>query len=164
MDSELATGHDLAALRVYVASADRVRNSIETIWEGARSFWRPICQQTAVPLEVSTAYGCVWKYRYLARSDLRNSYLAIGIRYPDIGSYPPELSPDGGPYLFVELGSDDEASALNDLALPDSWIVKDEMRMAAFSLRDLSSDAELQVVEGGKWVRDRLSEVVSAII
>lgn len=163
MDSELATGHDLAALRIYLASADRVRNSIESIWEGARSLWRPICQQTSVPLEVSTAYGCVWKYRYLARSDLRNSYLAIGIRYPDIGSYSAEFSPDGGPYFFVELGSDDGAPALNHLVLPSSWIVEEEMRLATLSLGALPSNPEQQVVEGEKWVRDRLSEAANAL-
>ncbi|WBH15325.1 PD-(D/E)XK nuclease family protein [Sphingomonas radiodurans] len=163
MDSELATGQDLAALRIYVASADRVRNSVESIWEGAKSFWRPICQNAAVPIEVSTAYGCVWKYRYLARSDLRSSYLAVGIRYPDIGSYSSDFSTDGGPYFFVEIGSDDDGSAVNDLALPDGWLVRDDMRMATLPLRELSSHAELQVAEAEKWVRSRLGEVVSAL-
>lgn len=163
MDSELATGHDLAALRIYIASADRVRNSVERIWHGAESVWRPICQQTNSPLEVSTAYGCVWKYRYLARSDLRKSYLAVGIRYPDVGTYPAGFSRDGAPYFFVELCSDNASSGIKNLAMPKCWKDSDGIRLAACSLRDLPADADLLVAKAEEWVKARIMEVASAL-
>jgi hypothetical protein len=163
MDSELATGHDWAALRIYVASADRVRNSVERIWEGARSIWRPVCQQTEIPLELSTEYGCVWKYRYLARSDLRNSYLAVGLRYPDLSEYLSDLAFDGGPYMFVELASEVDDAAIDGLAMPDGWLSTQSLWLAKRPLRDLPADADFLVVEAEAWVRERVGEVAKAL-
>ena len=71
MDDETATSHDWAALQIYVSSADRVRNSIERVWNVCRSDWRSLFQQTDYPLELSTEYGCAWKFRYLAAQRLR---------------------------------------------------------------------------------------------
>jgi len=163
MDSELATGHDLAALRIYDSSADRIRNSVEQIWESARLIWRPICQQTSIPLEISTNYGCVWKYRYLSRSDLRRSYLAVGIRYPDVSSYSVDIAPDGAPYLFVELASEAGTSAITGLGMPECWIVLTDMRLAVRSLRDFPTDPELFVSAAEAWVNDRIIEVAQAL-
>ena len=95
MDSELATGSDLAALQIYVASADRVRHSVEHIWESAKDIWKPLCTQSPYPIEVSTQYGCVWKFRYLSRTDLRRSFIATGIRYPALSQHPAYSDPEG---------------------------------------------------------------------
>lgn len=163
MDSELATGHDLAALQIYLASADRVRNSVQQIWESARTIWRPVCIQTDVPLEVSTAYGCVWKYRYLVRSDLRSCYMAAGVRFPTIGSYPSYAEPGGEPYLFVELGSDNDGSPIDTLQLPAEWSVAADLRLAKLPLRSLAVDPELFVSESSAWVSGRIVEAAELI-
>ena len=164
MNSDLATGSDLAVLRIYVASADRVRNTVERIWESAKSIWRPLCQQTSIPLEISTAYGCVWKYRYLSRFDLRSSYLAIGIRYPDLSNYPKELALDESPYLFVELASEAEVSAIETFNMPTGWTRVNGMQLAVISLQCLPVNADLFVSEAEVWVKQRMSEIADALI
>ncbi len=163
MDSELATGHDLAALQMYLASADRVRNSVQQIWESARTIWRPACIQTDVPLEVSTAYGCVWKYRYLVRSDLRNCYIPAGLRFPTIGSHPSYVDPGGEPYLFVELGSDNEGSPIDTLQLPADWSVGADLRLAKLPLRSLPVSADFFLSESSAWVSRRIAEAAELI-
>jgi hypothetical protein len=163
MDSEIATSHDLAALQVYVASADRVRNSIEAVWEGARATWRPICQQTEYPLSISTAYGCIWKYRYLARKDLRLSYIAAGIRYPEASDDPAYADPNGEPHLFVEISSDDESPSINDLKLPTPWAGSDNLWLAKVPLRDLPTPADHFLFEAEKWVAARIVEAAKVL-
>lgn len=163
MDSELATGHDLAALQMYLASADRVRNTVEQAWESARATWRPVCIQTDVPLEVSTTYGCVWKYRYLIRSDLRSCYMAAGLRFPAIGSHPSYAEPNGEPYLFVELGSDHDGSPIDTLQLSDEWGVSADLRLAKLPLRSLPVDPELFLSESSAWVGRRIAEAAKRI-
>lgn len=158
MDSELATTHDLAALQIYVTSADRVRNTIEAIWESAKVVWRPICQQTDYPLSISTNYGCVWKYRYLSRKDLRWSYIAMGIRYPRTCADPAYADPNGEPHLFVEIGSDEERSPVNELNLPAIWAVSADQRMAKVPLHHLPIAADLFLAAAEKWAGERVSE------
>lgn len=163
MDSELATGHDLAALQMYLASADRVRNTVQQIWESARPIWRPVCIQTDVPLEVSTAYGCVWKYRYLVRSDLRSCYMAAGFRFPTIGSHPSYADASGEPYVFVELGSDNDGSPVDTLQLSTEWSVSADLRLAKLPLRSLPIDPELFLSESSAWVSRRIAEAAALI-
>ena len=163
MDSELATGQDLAALQIYVSSADRVRNAVERIWEAAKSTWKPICQQASVPLEISTEYGCAWKYRYLARQDLRGGYLAVGIRYPTPGGYLSDLVAELEPYLFVELSADDFYPEIDRLVMPETWLTGPGVRLAKRSLRDLPVDPDLLVAAAEAWARERIGEVASAL-
>ncbi len=158
MDSELATSQDLAALQIYVASADRVRNTVEQIWEGSRDIWKPICIQKDMPLEVSTSYGCVWKYRYLVRSDLRNCYIAAGLRFPNIGGHTAYAELTHEPYLFVEIGSDSNRSPIDDLQLPSDWKVSVDLRLATLPMRSLSIDPELFISEAKSWVSQRIKE------
>lgn len=162
MDSELATGQDWAALQVYVASADRVRNSVQRIWERASAVWRPICQQADYALEISTEYGCIWKFRYLARSDLRDSYLAVGLRYPDLSEYWHDVTPDV-PHLFVELASDRDNPAIANLAMPTGWEASPSTWIAKRPLRDLPADANGLVAEAETWVCSRIAEVAKAL-
>ena len=159
MDSELAKSQDFAALQVYVASADRVRNSIERIWDDAKPIWRPVSQQTDIALEITTKYGCVWKFRYLARQDLRNCYLAVGIRFPELGDHPAYVDPTAGPYLFAELGSDVENSPLDGLKLPAPWSASPNLQLARLPLSALPSDADLFLSDAKRWVGERLGEV-----
>lgn len=163
MESELATGRDWAALRIYVASADRVKNSVERIWEGARSIWRPICQKLDYPVGASTQYGCVWKYRYLSKSDLRNCYLAVGVRYPDLTDYLAEFAHDGAPYLFVEFASDGDDTAIDELMMPGRWLPLGAGWLAKRALRDLPDDADGFVAEAEVWARECIGEVAQAI-
>lgn len=163
MDSELANSQDLAALQIYIASADRIRNTVEQIWEGAREIWKPVCIQKDVPLEVTTSYGCVWKYRYLVRSDLRNCYMAAGLRFPAIGSHISYTEPTGEPYLFVELGSDNDGSPIDNLQLPEEWSVSADMRLAKLPLRNLSVDPEVFLFEASAWASSRISEAAKLI-
>lgn len=158
MDSELATGSDLAALQIYVASADRVRHSVEHIWEGAKDIWKPLCTQSPYPIEVSTQYGCVWKFRYLSRADLRRSFIATGIRYPALSQHPAYSDPEGEPYLFVELGSDDDNSPIDRLSMSEDWESYDDQRIAKLSIRELPVDPEQFVAEASKWALARFIE------
>lgn len=159
MDSELATQQDLAALQVYISAADRVRNTVEQIWESGKDIWRPICQQANRELEISTQYGCVWKYRYFQRLDLRSCYVAAGIRYPGVGEYPRGLTVTSGPYFFVELGADDEGSPVSDMQLPEIWFSGADLRLAMISLRNLPIESEEFLLQASQWLRDRMSEV-----
>lgn len=162
MDSELATSQDLAALQIYVASADRVRNSVEQAWESARDLWRPVCIQTENPLEISTEYGCAWKWRYLSRSDLKKSYVAAGIRWPAIADHP-DYADGGEPHLFIELGSDEDQSPISVLALPEPWGGSGDSRIAKRTLRDLPLDPDLFQSDAQTWIKARLSEVVGLL-
>lgn len=158
MDSDLATTRDFAALQLYVASADRVRNTIERLWEGARSLWLPLCQGANYPLEVSSRYHCVWKYRYLARVDPKKGYLAVGVRFPDGGGYLAELSQDGEPYVFVELSSEASASPVADLELPDPWVSYDGVHLAKRRLHDLPADPDELIAVVQPWINSRIKE------
>jgi len=163
MDHERATSHDLAALQIYVASADRVRKSVEDIWESVKELWRPICQQNDKPFDISTEYGCAWKWRYLVRNDLRSSYLAFGIRFPDLAQNRADTALGDVPYFFVELGSDYEGSAINELKMPSCWIVSDDLRIATRPLRDFPTDPDRLVLEAQAWVSERIVEVARAL-
>jgi hypothetical protein len=163
MDHERATRQDLAALQIYVASADRVRKSVEDIWESSKAVWRPICQQKDNPFEISTELGCAWKFRYLSRKDLRSSYLAFGIRFPDISKYLTDVARADAPYFFIELGSEDKASAISNLNLPSCWNVSDEVRIVTRPMHDFSANPDLLVSEAQAWVGERITEVAHAL-
>ena len=163
MDSELATNADVAALQIYLSSADRIRNTVELIWNGAQELWRPLCINRDTPLELSTAYGCAWKWRYLAREDLRQSFIAAGVRWPDIADDATYSDRDGEPHLFVELGSDEDASPISRLILPKEWLGSGDSRIARLPLRALPTGADAFRLEAQDWVRARIVEVVDLL-
>ena len=165
MDSELATSLDLAALQIYVASADRLRNSLEYIWKQTAPIRDPMCKQTRGHIEISTEYGCIWMSKYLSRPDINEGYLALGIRFPNsTDQYNINIAPDGSPYVFVELGSEGvNCPAINNLRMPGCWKVGDNVRVAALSTRTISADPNLFVSQAATWATERVSEVAEAL-
>ena len=118
-----------------------------------------------MPFEISTRYGCVWKWRNLARRDIPGGYLAVGIRFPDIAKhYEPSLVPDGGPFLFVELATEVKGSeVMKKLVMPSYWIGAGDLRLATRSMRDLPTDADLFASEAEGWVSERINEAAKAL-
>ena len=164
MDTELATSRDWAALQLYVASADRVRNSIERIWEDAKDFWRPLCTQTQHVIQVSTEYGCIWKFRYLARQDLRETYLAVGVRFDTNSAYLSALSGRSeAPNFFVEVSSDATEPAFQALTVPAGWLSSPGLWLVEKPLCELATGADRFIAEASAWAQNRIEEVVSAL-
>ena len=164
MDSELATGFDWAALQVYIPSADRVRNTIERLWSAAESSWRPICIQTSHVTQISSEYGCVWKFRYLNRSDLRQTYLAVGVRFAFNSDYLADVGGRGKTSnLFVELSTEGKERAFEELKLTGPWLIARGIRLCEKPLSDLSTEPDGFVVEAQRWTQDRIQEIASAV-
>lgn len=158
MESEVATQLDLAALQVYVSSADRVRNTVTQIWDSAEAIWKPLCQQADKTLAFEGSLGCVWKFRYLKRTDLRNCYISTGLRYPVLGGHPPESIGTDEPCLFVELAADYNGSPISGMEMPDNWLAKPDIRVSFLPLRSLPAEPNSFVAEASAWVGERFRE------
>jgi len=161
MTSDCMTFHDLAAIEMFVGSADRIEKTFLVVREKLKSAKTELGTGNFHSLLYDGSSGIVWGGWFYVKKENqpKDWHLTWGIRFPAIselwlGCDPPlpEL-----PHAFLSLdtdGSDFPLAALQPKDIPEGWRIppEEENLIIAKPLHEFRHDAEGLAADFGDWV------------
>jgi hypothetical protein len=172
MTSDCMTLHDLAAVELFVGSAQRVERTFAVVRERLSSVKDGLATGRFNGPNYTSAGGVVWCWFYLTEPQkIRgNWHFGWGIRFPAVsewwlGCIPPL---PGAPHAFLTLSTDDSplpVSSLKPSEIPAGWIVtpQEEHLLIVKPLYEFRPDAEGLAADFGEWVAVSMQSIRPAL-
>jgi hypothetical protein len=163
MTGETASLFDLAAMQVYLPSADRVQKTFDVVWdkilEGDR---RKLFVKTIHGPDFESEAGVVWGYMYLQSRVADNrygSYFGWGIRFPQISNWWKDEDMTSHSHIFCLLGDDNNDLALDGNDVELGWKVLDGEIVKIRPIYEYPATSEMFGLELGRWASEGLQQI-----
>jgi hypothetical protein len=165
MTSDYMTFHDLAAIEVFVSSANRIERTFQVVREALKPAKNEFGKGNFYALAYDGDLGIVWgSWFYVKkRTPPTDWHFSWGIRFPSVSKYwlgcNPPLPQVAHAFLSLDTdGSDLPLSSLKPTDIPDGWVMppKEENLIIAKPLYQFRPDAEGLAADFGEWVATSL--------
>jgi hypothetical protein len=160
MAYETATSSDLAALQLFLPSADRIKETVEQLWNAGRDSVQRLCGGARNLTEYDPETGSVWTWAYLTAK--YSSWVAVGIRVPDASVTALNQLAGGRMQIFAEAWHRPDRPVFGQ-AMPAGFAESRPEHIAtARAISELPVDPEEFRIEASRWAAEQLSALAAA--
>ena len=159
MTIDTVTASDLAAARLFLPSWTRWKNTLTLLWGAVGDLREGMLSKTISNVEIDVDGGVIWSWCYAIAPFPHRSYLAFGIRFPDVSQWYSGKGLPEHPYLLLMIGAENSELPIDRISsLPGGWTNADGDLVTTLLLTDLPADTDLAATAMSSWGRSRLME------
>ena len=166
MTTETISSTDLAALQIFMPSAQRLIETLQRAWGATADARTSICSHKNSSFQLDWKYpGILWGWKYIQRSPIpTSSYVALGLRFPDLSDWWQGANLPDRPHIFFSIEDDNDRFPVNHAPdLPAGWLKTDTDLVAAKALQDFPAEPQAFADALSDWSAERARESVVII-
>jgi hypothetical protein len=166
MTTETVSSTDLAALQIFMPSAQRLIETLQRAWGATADARTSICSHKNSSFQLDWKYpGILWGWKYIQRNGIpSSSFVALGLRFPDVSDWWQNVALPDRPHIFFSIEDDNDRFPIGHARdLPAGWLRTDTDLVVGKALQDFPAEPQAFADALSDWSAERAREAVVII-